>query len=180
MQETGIVRRIDELGRVVIPKEIRKTLRIKESDPIEILAEKNQIILRKYTPIVSLNEEIENVCLSLAEETKSFCVVANTDKVVCVSNDKLKDYLDKFISEELTGAIREKKSLLKNKTDGGDVISIVRGENLEAENQIILPIVNDGDVFGCVVLFNKDKELKFSSQEVKLCSLCANIFAKNF
>ena len=99
MQDTGIVRRIDELGRVVIPKELRKTLRIREGDPLEIYTNKDELVFRKYSPISAINGYAEAVADGISELTEKVCMITDTDVVVYVSGAKGKDVLGKNISE---------------------------------------------------------------------------------
>ncbi len=91
MKATGIVRRIDELGRVVIPKEIRKTLRIAEGTPLEIYTEKDALVLRKYSPITSLEDDAKDFIGTLGEITERKCLLTDNEKIVCVSSPDLKN-----------------------------------------------------------------------------------------
>lgn len=177
MQDTGIVRRIDDLGRVVIPKEIRRTLKIREGDPLEIYTNKEELILKKYSPVASIGGGAKAVADELAAVTEKTCVVTDCDAVICVSGGKMKDYIGKNLSEKFTEAVRGKKSLLISRADGGTVIPLVHGDDLSAENQIIVPVTADGDCYGAVMLFDKDKTARFSSHEVKLAMLGAGILA---
>ena len=177
MQDTGIVRRIDDLGRVVIPKEIRRTLKIREGDPLEIYTNKEELILKKYSPVASIGGGAKAVADELAAVTEKTCVITDCDAVICVSGGKMKDYIGKNLSEKFTEAVRGKKSLLVSRADGGTVIPLVHGDDLSAENQIIVPVTADGDCSGAVMLFDKDKTARFSSHEVKLAMLGAGILA---
>src|SRR5690606_24522992 len=86
MKATGIVRRIDDLGRVVIPKEIRRTLRIREGDPLEIFTDREgEVILKKYSPIGELNEFANEYCESLHENTKFIAMITDRDNIIAIS-----------------------------------------------------------------------------------------------
>ena len=82
MRATGIVRRIDDLGRVVIPKEIRRTLRIKEGDSLEIFTDRESLVLQKYSPIKSIEANAQTVADGLYELTQKQCVVCDNDRVL--------------------------------------------------------------------------------------------------
>ena len=102
MKATGVVRRIDDLGRVVIPKEIRKTLRIKEGDPLEIFTDKEgEIILKKYSPIGELSEFATEYAETLAKTTGHIACITDKDTVIAVSGGSKKEYLEQGISPEL-------------------------------------------------------------------------------
>ncbi len=180
MTTTGIIRRIDELGRIVIPKEIRKSLRIKEGDPLEIYTNKEELIFRKYSPVVTLGTFMESVADGIGELTEKTCIITDTDEVLYVTGRKYSDIKGKKISQELEDALRERKSILSDKSEGGRIIPIVKENELSLENQVVVPIVNCGDCFGSLVLFDSDRESKFSSDDVKLVQLGALFLSKQF
>ena len=102
MKATGVVRRIDDLGRIVIPKEIRKTLRIKEGDPLEIFTDKDgEIILKKYSPIGELSEFAINYAETLAKTTGHIACITDKDTVIAVSGAPKKEFLQQNLSQEL-------------------------------------------------------------------------------
>lgn len=177
MRETGIVRRIDELGRVVIPKEIRKTLRIKEGDPLEIFTDKEELVLRKYSPVLSVIDFAGGVAESISKLTEKTCVITDTDNVIFVSGGK-KEMLGRNLSGEIDKVMKERKSVVVNGSDGGKVIPVIDNENIDAENQIIIPIIASGDVFGSVILSNDKKEEKLSDGDIKMARLGAMFLAK--
>ncbi len=181
MQDTGIVRRMDDLGRVVIPKEIRKTLRIKEGDPLEIYTDRDLLMLKKYSPIVSVGEQAKLIADGITQITGKACAVTDTDKVLHATQSKNKDYLDKNLSIELERALDERKSLLLCRADGGELIPLYDGEVIdEIQNQIIVPIIANGDCYGAVCMFDRDKENRFSSSDVKLVQIGAMFIANQF
>ncbi|MBE7089586.1 MAG: AbrB/MazE/SpoVT family DNA-binding domain-containing protein [Clostridiales bacterium] len=180
MVETGMVRRVDELGRVVIPKEIRKTLRIKEGEPLEIFTEKEQLVLKKYSPIESVLSYAECVCASLNEMTDKIVYVFDTDKLVCASI-KNKNIIGEPVAFETEKVMRERKSSLRTKTDGSQVPPAFKGEETEGVySRITFPIVSGGDVFGAIVLTDKKGQEEFTKQEEQLVSLCALMLSKRF
>lgn len=177
--ETGIIRRIDDLGRVVIPKEMRKTLRIKEGDPLEIFTNKEELVFKKYSPIESVGELTELVAKGLENICEKTCVITDTDKIIYASS-KCKDFIGKEISSELASVIKERKSILNSKGDGGKIIPLVKNDDYGIENQIVVPIINGGDCYGTIILADKDKTLRFSSQDVNIVRLGAYVLAEQF
>ena len=171
MQEQGIVRRIDELGRLVIPKELRKTLRIREGDPLEIYASKDELVLKKYSPICSLKNYSSAVADGIEELLDKTCIITDCDSVIYTSNGKMKDMLGKNISSELDLVLKERKSLLLSRSDGSSIVSVITNDNSGAENQIIVPIISAGDCYGAIIVFDKDKTNRFSSCDLKLVQL---------
>ncbi len=180
MKSTGIVRRIDELGRVVIPKEIRKTLRIKEGDPLEIFTEKDELYFKKYSPINSLSDFAEGFALSLTEITEKTVLICDTDVFICASGYKGKDFVNEKISENLLNQIKQRKSLLINKKDGGELVPLTKTESDSFYNQIIVPIISSGDLLGAVVVLDKDSESVLTSETVKLARLVASSLSRQF
>ena len=99
MKATGIVRRIDDLGRVVIPKEIRRTLRIREGDPLEIYTERDgEVIFKKYSPMGELTESAGQICVALNKSTDNVALVCDRDTVIAVSGAPKRDLADKRMS----------------------------------------------------------------------------------
>lgn len=180
MQQTGIVRRIDELGRVVIPKEMRKTLRIREGDPLEIYANKEEVVFRKYSPVTSVGACAEGVAESIGQVMGKECYIADTDAIVYVSDNRLKEYVGKSISQQTEKYIKERKTVLLCKSDGGTVFSICKGDDGQWENMIIVPIVAGCDCYGAVVVCDRDKSARFSTSDVKFVSLGATFISKQF
>ncbi|MBE5733619.1 MAG: AbrB/MazE/SpoVT family DNA-binding domain-containing protein [Clostridiales bacterium] len=177
MQDRGIVRRIDELGRLVIPKEIRKVLRIKDGDPLEIYASKDQLVLKKYSPICSLTEYAKSVADGIENLTEKTCFVTDGDALVYTSNSKYKEFEGRDLSEQMEKILKERKSVMISRSDGGHIVPIVKGNDMEAENQIIVPIITNGDCFGAITLFDKDKTARFTSGDLNLLRLGASFLS---
>ncbi len=179
MQDTGIIRRIDELGRVVIPKELRKKLRIKEGDPLEIYTEENQMILRKYSPMSAITNRAIAVAEGLNAILEKGVIITDNDQIVAFSGVK-----EMAISTEVTAgierAIKDRKNIIISRPDGGTIIPVVKGGQTEVENQVIVPILANGDCYGAVVLLDSDKYFRFTMQEVKLARLGASFLASQF
>ena len=147
MKATGIVRRIDDLGRVVIPKEIRRTMRIREGDPLEIYTDREgEVIFKKYSPI----GELATFAAQYAETLQKICsvavVICDRDAVIAAAGVVKKEYMDRKISRELE-AISEKRSFYQYK--GGDRVWVTEDDGKHYISSA-MPIVTEGDVIGCV------------------------------
>lgn len=178
MKEIGIVRRIDELGRVVVPKEIRKTLRIKHGDPLEIYADKEQLIIKKYSPVAAIGDLVESIAEGVEKIIEKNCIVTDTDKVIVVSG-KNKDFVGKTLSSKMTEIMNRRKSVLVSVGDGGEPINVT-DDDKGAENQIIVPVVTGGDCYGTIIIYDDDKTKRFSSADVKFVRMCAFVLSKQF
>ena len=153
MKATGIVRRIDDLGRVVIPKEIRKTLRIKEGTPLEIFTDREgEIILKKYSPIGELNVFAKEYAEALAQ---SACITDH-DQVVAAAGQGSREYMGKPISKALEDAITERSSVFANGNDRSR-IPVTQEQREPLYSQIMQPIISAGDTVGSVLLLGKNE-----------------------
>ncbi len=176
MKATGVVRRIDDLGRVVIPKEIRKTLRIKEGDPLEIFTDKEgEIILKKYSPIGELTEFATGYAETLAKTTGHIACITDKDTVIAVSGGSKKEFLEQNISEELE-RVMDDKERYTSKENNDLAIPITKNENKERRynSQVVYPIISDGDVIGSVILLSKDNNTKMTEIEQKVAQSAAS------
>lgn len=180
MKATGIVRRIDDLGRVVIPKEIRRTLRIREGDPLEIFTDREGgVILKKYSPIGELTDFSKEYAESLQQSIGHIVLIADKDAFISVSGASKKDFVEKKVSNELEKLMDERKPILLG--SGGDKVIPLYGEE-EAENkyacQVIAPIIAEGDAIGAVIILSKQSGDKFSELEMKLAETAASFLGK--
>ena len=178
MKATGVVRRIDDLGRIVIPKEIRRTLRIKEGDPIEIFTDKEgQVILKKYSPIGELSEFATGYAETLAKTTGHIACITDKDSVIAVSGGSKKEFLEKAISPELEKLI-ENKEIYTSKENNEKAIPITQNGNNSLNNsQVIYPIISDGDVIGSIVLLSKESNTKMGESELKVAQSAAGFLS---
>ena len=176
MKATGVVRRIDDLGRVVIPKEIRKTLRIKEGDPLEIFTDKEgEVILKKYSPIGELSEFATEYAETLAKTTGHIACITDRDTVIAVSGGSKKEFLEQSISPELE-KIMEDKEKYTSKENNDLSVPITKNDNKERKynSQVVYPIISDGDVIGSVILLSKDSSTKMTEVEQKVAQSAAS------
>lgn len=175
MKATGVVRRIDDLGRVVIPKEIRKTLRIKEGDPLEIFTDKEgEVILKKYSPIGELSEFAAGYAETLAKTTGHIACITDKDTVIAVSGTSKKEFYEQGISEELEKIMDEKENYASR--DNNNIsIPITKNDKRERKynSQIVYPIISDGDAIGSVILLSKDNNTKMTEVEQKVAQSAA-------
>ena len=175
MKATGVVRRIDDLGRIVIPKEIRKTLRIKEGDPLEIFtAKEGEIVLKKYSPIGELTQFAEEYAETLSKTTGHIAFITDKDTVIAVSGGSKKEYLEKNVSDELEQIMEDNEIYASNENNNKSVPITKNGENDKNTNaQIIYPIVSNGDTIGTVILLSKESNVKMNDVEKKLAQSAA-------
>jgi AbrB family transcriptional regulator (stage V sporulation protein T) len=176
MKATGIVRRIDDLGRVVIPKEIRRTLRIREGDPLEIFVDRDgEVILKKYSPIGELGDFAKEYADSLYESTSHITLISDRDTVIAVSGASKKEYMDKAIGDIVENCMEERRVTLQN--NAGEY-EIIRDNEEEYSSYVIAPIIAGGDPIGSVIMLTKNDQAKMGDLEVKLVETAAGFLAK--
>lgn len=178
MKATGIVRRIDDLGRVVIPKEIRRTLRIREGDPLEIFTDREgEIILKKYSPIGELGTFAKEYADSLGQVAGVMVCICDRDVVIAAAGGAKKDYLGKSISPGLEKLIEAREN---QQTETGDkkLVRIVEDDPEEPAAETICPIIAEGDAIGAVLLFTRDPKQKMGETERKLAQAAANFLGR--
>lgn len=163
MKATGIVRRIDELGRVVIPKEIRRTLRIREGDPLEIFTDREgEIILKKYSPFHELGTFATEYAEALYETLGTPVMITDQDEVVAVAGLSKKEYVKRRMASVTEDVLAEKKKVVEKHEEQ---IEWVPGVRETVRSYGIVPILMDGDVIGGIFIFSKvhyigDPEMK--------------------
>lgn len=180
MKATGVVRRIDDLGRIVIPKEIRRTLRIKEGDPLEIFTDKEgEVILKKYSPIGELSEFATGYAETLSKTTGHIACITDKDSVIAVSGGSKKEFLEQSLSSELE-KIMENKEIYTSKENNELSVPITQNDNNKDRrynSQVIYPIISDGDVIGSVILLSKEQNTKMGDMELKVVQSAAGFLS---
>lgn len=174
MKATGIVRRIDDLGRVVIPKEIRRTLRIREGDPLEIFTgREGEIILKKYSPIGEMGVFARQYAESLSQTAGVLACVCDKDQILAASGTGKKEFQEKTISRELERVIdaREQVQALANEKK---YTIIIEGMRESYKSEVICPIISEGDAIGAVILLGKEDQL--SGETALKLAQCAAAF----
>lgn len=182
MKATGIVRRIDDLGRVVIPKEIRRTMKIREGEPLEIFVDREgEVILKKYAPIGEISEFAQEYADSLAEVTNHVACVLDKDAVVAVAGAPRKEYLEKPISKAAQKVLETRETTIINEPGAH---AFCEGCKSEAENckfssTVLAPVViSDDVVVGVVVLSSREAGQEMGELEIKLANTAAGFLAK--
>ena len=180
MKATGIVRRIDDLGRVVIPKEIRRTMRIREGDPLEIFTDREgEVIFKKYSPIGELQNFTTEYCETLQKTSGMPIFICDRDAVIAVSGASKREYMDKKISKDLEDIMENRALYYKGtKSDDRYVIDMGRDHFISCA----MPIISEGDVIGCVVSamqYGISGDEKISQEvEIKLIQTAAMFLGK--
>jgi len=178
MKATGIVRRIDDLGRVVIPKEIRRTLRIREGDPLEIFTDREGgVILKKYSPIGELTDFSKEYAESLQQAIGHIILIADKDAFISVSGGSKKEYIERKVSQELEKIMEERKAVLI--TEQSKTIPLNSDEEAgKYTSQVISPIIAEGDAIGAVIILSKEPGEKLGELELKLSETASAFLGK--
>ena len=176
MKATGIVRRMDDLGRVVIPKEIRRTMRIREGDPLEIYTEKDgEVIFKKYSPMGEISEFAEQICQSMSKTADYPAVVCDRDGVIAAAGTGRRELQDRHISRELEEIMEGRKAYRAE--PGGRRVPVTDQDNAPAA-AVAVPILAEGDVLGCVVFVERGDGARAGDVEMKLASAVAGFLGK--
>jgi len=176
MKATGIVRRIDDLGRVVIPKEIRRTLRIREGDPLEIFTDRDgEVIFKKYSPMGELGAVAAELAEALARTAGVSCAICDRDAVIAAAGGAKKDVLEKSISPDLE-TLMEQRIVYERQIGEGQDIAITGSDDFFVLAAV--PIITDGDVTGCVTFVSEDETACADDIQNKLCQTAAQFLSK--
>ena len=183
MKATGIVRRIDDLGRVVIPKEIRRTLRIREGDPLEIFTDREGgVILKKYSPIGELTDFSKEYAESLQQVIGHIILVCDRDAFISVSGGSKKEYIERKVSSELEKIMDDRRTILLG-TNSDKVVPLTNDEDygdIEGKyySQVVSPIIAEGDAIGAVIILSREENDIFGDLELKLAETAATFLGK--
>ncbi len=180
MKATGIVRRIDGLGRVVVPKEIRRTMKIREGDPLEIFVDRDgEVILKKYSPIKELGDFAQEYADSLYESMGHISCIADRDTIIAIAGAPQKEFLNRPLSAAIERVMDTRESVIINNTkehkyyQGADDMIMAR-----FSNEVIAPIICEGESIGAVIMGGRDPAIKMSELEQKLVETAASFLAK--
>lgn len=176
MKATGIVRRVDDLGRIVIPKEIRRTLRIREGDPLEIYTEKDGgVIFRKYSPMGDLQEFAVQMCDSIGESTGHIAAISDRDSILAVHGVPKRELLDRPNSLELEKLMKQRTNYLYRQGETQIFVSDgVEKYHLGAA----APILSQGDLMGCVMILLDGSGEPLQESEQALLKTTASFLGK--
>ena len=176
MKATGIVRRVDDLGRIVIPKEIRRTLKIREGDPLEIYTEKDGgVIFRKYSPMSDLQDFAAQICESIGANTGHVAAVSDRDSIIALSGAPKRELMDKPNSQELDKLMEDRKNY---RYELGDApIRAAEGSD-KYHLGVAAPILSQGDLMGCVMLLLGENDSPLGEADQKLAQTVAGFLGK--
>jgi len=180
MRATGIVRRIDELGREVIPKEIRRTLRIREGDPLEIFTDHDgEVVLKKYSPIGEISAIAKDYTDSLYRTLGHIACISDRDAVVSISGTSRKELMEKPLSSDVDMILQGRQPVVLNQANGSKMIPITT-EDAAAQYtaQIIVPILSDGEIVGGLILLNKEGGAQMTDIDQKVAETTATIVGR--
>ena len=176
MKATGIVRRIDDLGRVVIPKEIRRTMRIREGDPLEIYTDAGgEVIFKKYSPVGELSAFALEYADALSKSGGYPVIICDNDHVIAVSGMPKKEILERRISPTLEEMTQGRRSHVMKSLSDEKMYPV---EGIDRHALVAMPIIVAGDVCGTIVLLSSDEHQSASETEEKLCAVAASFIAK--
>ena len=154
MKATGIVRRIDDLGRIVIPKEIRRTLRVREGEPLEIFTDREgQIILKKYSPMSELGTFAKQYAEALAQSSGYTVCISDKDTIIAASGQGRRDLQDQEISSELEKFMEQRQVSVARAGEKSYIPITKSGE--QYAGQVIIPIVSEGDAIGSIAMLGQ-------------------------
>lgn len=157
MKATGIVRRIDDLGRVVIPKEIRRTMRIREGDPMEIFTSRDgEILLKKYSPVGELSEFAASLAESLAQTLGELVCVTDRDYIIAAAGTGKKDFEGKALDMQMQSAIHNRSNSI-GVEEKDNMIKMTSDDEMTYVRQTISTILSNGDCIGAIIILSKDK-----------------------
>ncbi len=168
----------DDLGRVVVPKEIRKTLHIREGDPLEIFTDREgEIILKKYSPIGELGAFARQYAEALAHSTGHIVSITDRDNHIAVAGNGKRELMNKPVSKALDGVIEKRKVM---SADGMDkqYVPLIENEGEHYAHQVICPIISEGDAIGSVVIVSKDEKTRMGEVEQKLAAAAAGFLGR--
>jgi AbrB family transcriptional regulator, stage V sporulation protein T len=174
VKATGIVRRIDDLGRVVIPKEIRRTMRIREGDPLEIFVDRDgEVILKKYSPIGELGDFATEYADSLHDSVPHIVLIADRDQIIAVSGSAKKEFLNKQVSQDVEDVMENRRSAIFERTGENKLLrQTLMSDEEEGEGKytaaVVAPIIAAGDPIGAIILCSREPGVTMGTLELKL------------
>ena len=177
MKATGIVRRIDDLGRVVIPKEIRRTMRIKQGDPLEIYTDREgDVIFRKYSLMGGLSDFAAQICDAMYKNTGRPALVTDRDTILAVSGAPKREFGDKPVSGALE-QVMMKRSVFRQREQDAPIPVIEDNDALSVS--VAAPILAQGDVLGCVIIGSTPEQAPPGETEFTLTETIAGFLGRH-
>ena len=173
MKSTGVIRRIDELGRIVIPKEIRKTLRIHDGDNLEIYTDSNEnIILSKYSSISKISEYAINFANAIYKFLKHDVIITDTNKIIAVEGTIRKNYSNQCISNELLKYLQNREFIIFNEKNN---LRVIPSDTLNGYC-ILSPIIVESETVGLIIVYSENEKL--TDLDVKIIQFVTSFFTK--
>ena len=177
MKATGIVRRIDDLGRVVIPKEIRRTMRIREGDPLEIYTSRDgEVVFKKYSLLGGLDEFAAQFCETLSKSTGSIVAVTDRDSVIAVAGGGRRELMGKRITADLEQIMEDRRIY---QYTGEDRRFPVCDSSDKLTTAVAAPILSEGDVLGLVLFVSTEGDALTGETEYKLAQTIAAFLGRH-
>lgn len=176
MKATGIVRRIDDLGRVVIPKEIRRTMRIREGDPLEIFTDNDgEVVFKKYSPVGEMSDFATQYADVMARACGIPVLICDRDHVIAAAGVSKKEFHDRRISAQLEETMEQRHVYIAR---AGDSTRLQPVESVEKYASVCVPIVAAGDMTGAVCLLQPDSGALPGEGDIKLAQVAAAFLGK--
>ena len=170
MECKGIVRRVDELGRIVLPREMRKSLNIRVGSKLEIgVVDANKLLLSKYSDIASLKEYSDAVANAISVSVEHDILISDMEKILSSSKKK---HLNKELTEDVQELIYKKEIVVKKQEEGSEMLNFFVNQQNEYSCQLIVPIIKDGDAIGSIIILASENKC-FDDSSVKICKAFA-------
>ena len=170
MECKGIVRRVDELGRIVLPREMRKSLNVREGTKLEIgIVDGCKFLLSKYSDMVSLREYSDAIANAISVCIEHDIIITDMENVLSASKKK---YIGKQVKEEIQELIYKKEVIIKKLEDGSEMLEFFAGFGTEYCCQLIVPIIKDGDAIGSIIVLTTENKC-FDDGSIKICKCFA-------
>lgn len=178
MKQTGMIRKIDELGRVVIPKEIRNVLRLNVGMQLEIyINENNELVLKKYHPVTSLTEIAQGFCDVLNQMLNKSILICDKEKIIAYTGDNKKNFINKKLNEKLVDLVCSSSNYVATNSDGTTIIDITTEKLNNCKSQLFFPLVANDSCEGLIGLLSfADDEI--STQDIKSLELVSKYINK--
>lgn len=175
MKTAGIVRRIDSLGRIVIPKGIRRSMRMKEGDPVEIFTDRTgQVVIKKYSPLGELENSGQEFAESMSHFTGKLVCIVDSEKVLAAAGNGKRGFKEKYISADLKKYMQRRPECVEENAPES-IIKIVEEQEQTFRSQIIVPVVAEGDMIGAIIVLGQEK---MSESDKKMAMCGAEFFGK--
>ena len=176
MKATGIVRRIDDLGRVVIPKEIRRTMRIREGDPLEIYTSREgEVIFKKYSLMGELDDFAAQFCETMSKTSGVISAVTDRDAIIAVAGGGKRELLGKRVSTALEQIMEERRIYQRS---GDERVAVIEDAEKYTAG-IAAPILCEGDVLGLVLFVEDGEGSAVGETEYKLAQTIAAFLGRH-